>query len=87
MRRLARAIHVFRNPLDFPQDGVERMLQRPVKPVPLRRLQLGEIGFDALAGLVTRRRPRLPDVPRHIISREYGLGQIVRGHWCGLYNA
>ena len=53
-------------PFDLPKDGIERMLQRPVELVPLRRPQLVEVGVDLLAGVFEK-----------LFARQYGLGDFV----------
>jgi hypothetical protein len=52
--------------LDFPQDGVERVLECAVQTVTLRRPQLVQILVDALARVL-----------QHVLAREDGPGDIV----------
>ena len=51
-------MQVFVLALDLAEDRIERMLQRAVERVPLRRPQLVEIAVDALARLRPARRRR-----------------------------
>ena len=71
-------LEVLDAPLDLPQDRVQRMLERPVKPVPLRRLQLFEVCEDPLAAV--RSSVRAAEVPCHVLAREHGLSDVVRHH-------
>ena len=63
--------------LDLAEDRIERMLQRAVDGVPLRRPELVEVGVDALARL----RRRLPvaalKVARDLFAREHRPGDFV----------
>ena len=52
--------------LDLAQDGIQRMLQRAIELVALRRAQLLEIGADLLARIL-----------QHILARKYGLRDLV----------
>ena len=65
------------NALDLAQDRIERVLQRLVDGVALRRPQLVEIGVDALARLRPGLDARSAQVPRHVFVREHGLGDLV----------
>ena len=70
-------LDVLADPLDLAEDRVERVLERPVDRVALRRAQLLEIGLDPLA----RRAPALAvaalQVPRDLVAGQHGLGDLV----------
>jgi hypothetical protein len=68
---------------DLSQDRVQRVLQRPVEPVPLRRPQLDEVRLDALAGVGFRRALDAAQVLRDVVAREHRLCDVVRSHWSG----
>ena len=78
---------VFVDAFDLPEDRVERMLQRPVDRIPLRRPQLIEIRVDALARLEFGLPMAAPQVPRDVIPRQDGLGDVVEHHWSELYHS
>ena len=71
-------------PLDLAEDGIQRMLQRPVELVPLRRAQLVEVGVDLLAWvfeqLFARRAPpqrfRRSIWPLRTIARKYQVSSF-----------
>ena len=50
-RRRDRALDVLDVPVDLPQDRIERVLERPVERVALRRPQLLEVGVHPLPGV------------------------------------
>ena len=59
-------MQIFVKPLDLAQDRIERMLQRAIELVALRRAQFVEIRVH----LVTR-------VLQNLFAREHRLGDIV----------
>ena len=63
-------------PLDLPQNRIERMFERAIERIPLRRPQLFEIGEHPFAAI--RAAVRAPQVPDDILAREDGLSEIVR---------
>ncbi len=65
-------------PLDLAENRIQRVLQRAVKRIPLRRPQLFEIGEHALAAVGAA--VRAAEIPGHIFASEDGLGEIVRNH-------
>ena len=65
-------------PIDLPQNRVQRVLERAVKRIPLRRLELFEVGEDPLAAVRTA--VGAPEISRHVLAREDGLSEIVRNH-------
>ena len=70
-------LDVLVDPLDLAQDRIERMLQRAVDRIPLRRPQLVEVGVDALARLELGLPMAATQVPRDILPREHRLGDVV----------
>ena len=67
--------------LDLAQDRIERMLQRAIEAIALRRAQLFEIGFDALARVASVAAPAGPShVPGDLVSRQHGRRDVVRPH-------
>ena len=71
-------LEVLDPPLDLPQNRIQRMLQRAVERIPLRRPQLFEIGEDPLAAV--RSAVRAAQIAGDVLAREDGLSQIVRNH-------
>jgi hypothetical protein len=68
---------VFADAFDLPQNRVERVLERAVDGVALRRSELFEVAFDPFPrGLAGFSRAVL-QVPRHLLPREHGLGELV----------
>ena len=65
-------------PIDLAQNRIERVLQRAIERIPLRRPQLFEIREDPLAAV--RAAVRAPQVSHDVLAREDGLSQIVRNH-------
>ena len=66
--------------LDLAQDRVERVLQRAVDRVALRRPQLVEVGVDPLARLQLALPVTAAQVARDVLPRENRLGDVVGKH-------
>ena len=73
-------VDVFVDAFDFAKDWIERVFQRPVNRIALRRPQFIEIRVDAFACFEFRLPMAAAQVPRHIISGEDGLGDVVEHH-------
>ena len=71
--------------LDLAQDRIERMLQRAVDRIALRRPQLVEVAVDALARLQLRSARAPSQIPRDVVAREDRLGDVVEHRPFGLY--
>ena len=80
MRRLLRDLDMLVDALDLPQDRVERMFERPVDGIPLRRPQLVEVRVDPLTRLELRLARAATQISRHFLAREDGLGDVVEHH-------
>ena len=65
-------------PIDLPQNRIERMLERAVERIALRRLQLLEVGEDPLAAVGAA--VRALQISHDVLAREDGLSEIVRNH-------
>ncbi len=59
--------------LDLAQDWIQRMLERAVELVPLRRAQLVEVSVDLLAWVF-----------EELLAREYRFGDVVQHQTAGL---
>ena len=77
-RRVQDVMQILGLALDLSEDGVERMLQRAVDRIPLRRPQLLEIGVDALARLIAVLPVIAAEVSEHLLALEDGLGDVVQ---------
>ena len=75
--RLLRDPDVLVDALDLAQDRIERMLQRAIDRIALRRPQLVEVGVDALARLELGLPVTAAQVPRDVLTREDCLGDVV----------
>ena len=58
---------------DLAEDGKERMLQRAVNRIPLRRAQLVEIPVNSLASLRAALAVPAAQVLQYFRAREHGL--------------
>ncbi len=76
-RRRLRDLDVLVNPFDLAQDRIERMFERAIDRIPLRRPQLVEVGVNAFAGFELRLAVPAAQVPRYILPRQYGLADVV----------
>ncbi len=56
-------------PLDLSQDGIERVLQRAVDRIALRRPQFVEVGVNPLARIELGLAVAAPKIPGDILSR------------------
>ena len=63
--------------IDLAQDRIERVLERAVDRIALRGPQLVEVGVDPLARLAAPSGRRRPEIARHFVAREHGLGDVV----------
>ncbi len=72
-RRVQHVVEVFGLPLDFSENRVQRMLQRPVERISLRRPQLVEIAVNALAGAIAVLPVVAAKVAKHLFALEDGL--------------
>ena len=63
--------------LDFPEDGVERMLERSIQLVPLRRPQFVEIGDDTFPHLVAALAIAPPQVLDDLRPCQHGEGDVI----------
>ena len=77
--RRDRAFDMLDVPVDLPQDRVERVLERPVERVALRRPQLLEVGVHPLPSLAGVLAVGALQVAHDFVAREYGLRDVV-GH-------
>ena len=64
--------------IDLPQNRVERVLERAVKRIPLRRLELFEVREHPLAAIGAA--VRALKVSHDVLAREDGLSEVVRNH-------
>jgi hypothetical protein len=71
-------VQVFVLALDLPQDRIQRMLERAVELVALRRAQLVEISVDLLARLGATFPLAPAEVLEHVLVREDGLRDFVQ---------
>ena len=72
-----RVVRVLRELLDLPQDGVERVLQRPVEFVPLRRPELVEVSLDAFARPLLVFAVSAAQILDDFLTSENRLGEFV----------
>jgi hypothetical protein len=73
---------LFGNLFDLAQDGVERVLQRPVEFVPLRRPELVEVGIDAFARPFLVFAVSAAQILDDFLTSENRLGELVEhGFW------
>ena len=79
-RRLLRDGDVLVDALDLAQDRIERMLERAVDRVALRRAQLVEVGVDPLARLQFALAVPAAQVARDVFPREHRLCDVVGEH-------
>ena len=77
-RRVQDVVQVLGLALDLAEDRIERMLQRAVDRVPLRRPQFFEIGVDALARLLAALAVVAAEVLDDLFALEDGLGDVVQ---------
>ena len=66
------------------QDRVQGVLQGAIHLVPLGRPELLEVGGNPLLRLVGTQPGAAAEVPRHLLPRQHGLGNLVVH--CGNYN-
>ena len=64
--------------LDLAEDRVQRMLERPVELVPLRRPELVEVAVDLLAGLRAAFTVVAAQVLENFLAREDSLRNVVQ---------
>ena len=76
--RVGDVVQVLVLALDLAEDRVERMLQRAVELVPLRRAQLVEVAVDPLARLRAAVAVAAAEVPDDLLARENRLGDVVQ---------
>ena len=79
-RRLFGVLEVFGDAPDFPENRVERVLQRAIEAVALRGTQFVEIGLDPLARVGFRRPRYAPQVSSDVVARQDGFRDVVRPH-------
>ena len=60
-------------PFDLAEDGIERMLERAIELVPLRRAQLLQIRMDLIARVL-----------EHLLPRKNGLRNVIQHEPVGL---
>ena len=77
LERVADVVEVLVLALDLAQDRIERVLQRAVELVPLRRPQLFEIAVDLLARLRAAVAVAAAEVPGDVLVRENRLGDVI----------
>ena len=70
--------------LDFPEDGVERMLQRSIQLVPLRGPQFVEIGDDTFPHLVAALAIAPSQVLDDLRPCQHGQGDVIEHESSGL---
>ncbi len=78
--RLLGDLDVLVDPLDLPQDRIERVLQRAINRIALRRPQLVEIGVNALSRLELGLAVSATQVARDLLTREDCLRDVVKHH-------
>src|SRR5262245_53313066 len=78
--RILGVLDVLRNATNLSQDGIERMLEGAIEPVPLLRAQLVEILLDALPRIRFGRSRQAAHVLRDVLTLEHGAGNVVRSH-------
>jgi hypothetical protein len=78
LRRDARDLHSFFTPLDFPQDRIERMLERAIDRIALRGAELIQICVNPLPGLQLGLAMPGPQILRDVFTREHCLGDLVK---------
>ncbi len=65
-------------PIDLPKNRVQRVLERAIERISLRRSELFEVGEDPFAPVRTP--VRAAKISHHVLAREDSLGEIVRNH-------
>ena len=75
--RVGDVVQVLVLALDLAQDRIERMLQRAVELVALRRAQLVEVAVDLLARLRAAVAVAAAEVPDDVLVREDRLGDVI----------
>ena len=75
-----RELLVLTDALDLSQDRVERVFERAIELVALRRLQFIEIGEDFRPGRVTRHAMAALEKTGHVFPGEHGFGYGVGTH-------
>ena len=78
--RFARMLDVLGDATNLSQEGIERVLKRAIKAVPLRRAELVEIRFHALPGVIVGPSAVRAEVPRHIIARQHCPRDVIGSH-------
>src|SRR5262245_3369518 len=78
--RVFSAIDVLNDALDLSQNRIQRVLQRAVEAVALRRTQLRKVRLDLLAGVRFRAAVFSAQVLRDFIAREHGSSDLVGSH-------
>ena len=77
-RRRLDDVEMFDPAIDLAENRIQRMLQRPVERVPLRRLELFEVCEHPLPAV--RAAVRTLQVPHDVLACEDGLGEVVIHH-------
>jgi hypothetical protein len=77
---------MLRDAFNLAQDGIERVLQRSVHRRTLRRSQLVEIPFDALARRGATHAVAAFEVSRHLFTAQHSPGDVVE-HPSGIYRS
>ena len=76
-RGLLRDLDALGVPFDLAENRIERVLQRAVNRVPLRRPQLLEVPADAIPHLESGLAMAAVQVPDDVLAREHRLGEVV----------
>src|SRR5215471_11706889 len=76
---------MFVDQFDLPEDRIERVLQRPVDRVSLRRSELVEVALDAFAGLTVTLAVAALQIAGDVLPSEDGLGDVVGKHQRSIY--
>ena len=79
-RRLLRDLDVLFDPFDLAEDRIERVFQRAIDRIPLRRPQLVEVGVDPLPRLELGLPVAAAQVPGDFFPCEYRLRDVVEHH-------
>ncbi len=77
-RRGLGRLDVFADAFDVAQQQVDRMLERPVHRVALRRPQLFEVAFDPLARFATAFAVRVRQILRDFVPGQHGARDFVK---------
>ena len=77
LRGVDREADVLADALDLSQDRVQRIFERAIKLVALRRPQFFEIRDDALASGGASQTVTARQIPRHFLMGEDGLGEFI----------